>query len=204
MRQTIMVVVGWLLWSVSAGAAELTVELNYGVPGKGAQAAPMPLPDLPAQPLKILPFTDSRPGDQSIMGEVRRDSQSVALRAKTAIAIFAANAFRNIYEEWGGQQAENAQLQLKGDVTRFALEDGDGYSASVGVRFFLSDAAGLVLWEGSVAGVVKGIGKVLTVATYPEIMNDVTREAYQQLLGDEKFRAVWSGKLRPPPGAVRQ
>jgi hypothetical protein len=195
-KRILLLLAAILLSVVASHAQELAVDLRF-------EPTPSPKVDALAsaaagslRPIRIQPFTDSRPEGETFLGDLNSKGQSQKVLARSSVAVFATDAFRRLFGEWGGKVSLEAPLVLKGEVTRFALEDAEGYQARVGFHFFLNDETGKVLWDGHCAGLVKGTGKTLLPENYSALFSDVVRETYAQLLADDTLAGVWSGKVQ--------
>jgi len=148
------------------------------------------------RPVRIQAFSDSRPaGGDMVLGELKANGLARKVQSRTAVSVYATDAFRKLYGEWGGTMSQDAPLVLTGEITQFSLDEADGYQARVGIHFLLKDEEGKVLWDGHSSGVVRGVGRELTSETLPLLFNSLLRETYSELLEDERLVGVWSGKV---------
>jgi hypothetical protein len=146
--------------------------------------------------VRIQAFTDSRGSGDTYLGELKAGGQPRKVLSRTAVAVYATDAFRKIFDDWGGATSADANLLLKGEITQFSLNDADGYEARIGIRFLLRDENNKVLWDGHSSGVVRGTGKPVTAEMLPALFNNLLRETYTELLEDEKLVGIWSGKIQ--------
>lgn len=196
MKRCFLAVVTLHLLSALACAGTLEVELRFESTPAEQQNQPLAATVKSLRPVRIQAFDDSRSGGESLLGEVKVNGQPLTVQSKTAVSVYATDAFRKIYDSWGGATSLEAPLLLKGEITQFSLNEADGYEARVGFHFFLKDGEGKVLWDGHSAGVVRGTGRALTAETLPAIFNSLLRETYTELLEDERLVGVWSGRVQ--------
>jgi hypothetical protein len=176
-------------------AENLPVDLRFE-PASTALPAPALLAAVKSfKGVRIQPFVDKRSTNETLMGTIRIGSGSQMIQSKTPVSDFASDAFRKVYEEWGGKISPEGPLVLKGDVDQFVFDDYDGYQAKVGIHFFLCDESDRVLWDGHSSGIVRGTGKTFSRETLSGLFSDVLRATYNEMLEDEKLVGVWSGKV---------
>jgi hypothetical protein len=143
----------------------------------------------------IQPFTDKRKNGDTFVGTIKIGTSTQMIESKIAITAFASDAFRTVYEEWGGKISPNGPLVLKGDVTQFAFDDYDGYQARVSLHFYLTDSSDKILWDGHSSGIAKGSGKSVSPESLSGIFSDILRATYNEMLEDEKLVGIWSGRV---------
>jgi hypothetical protein len=191
----ILVLVTLHLFSSLVFAEEMAVELRFDSgPLPQSQALAARVKSL--RPVRIQAFDDNRAGQETVLGELRVNGQPVKVLSRTAVSVYATDAFRRVYDEWGGAMSADAPLLLKGEITQFSLDEADGYEAKVGFHFFLRDSDGKVLWDGHSSGVVRGVGRTLTAEALTSMFNGLLRETYTELLEDDKLIGVWSGQVQ--------
>jgi len=184
------------LFSSLVFAEDLTVDLRFESTPTGQQNQPVNSTVKALRPVRIQAFTDNRGGGDTVLGELKVNGLARKVQSNTAVSVYATDAFRKIYGEWGGPASPDAQLVLTGEVTQFSLEETDGYQAKVGFRFLLKDGEGKVLWDGHSSGVVRGTGRTLTAETLPQLFNGLLRQTYTELLEDEYLVGIWSGRIQ--------
>jgi len=183
------------LFSPELYAENLTIDLRFE-PTTTAMPAPQLLSAVKGfRGVKILPFTDRRSTGETFLGSIKSSDGIQIIESKTAISVFASDAFRKVYGDWGGKSSPDGPLVLKGEVTQFAFDDYDGYQARVSLHFYLTDDSGKVLWDGHSSGIVKGSGKSITPESLSGIFSDILRATYNEMLEDEKLVGVWSGRI---------
>jgi hypothetical protein len=185
------------LFALPVLAEDLELELRFDPSPAEQQNQALAATVKSLRPVRIQAFADSRsPLGETLLGELKAGGQPRKVQSKTAVAIYATDAFRKIYDAWGGATSPDAPLVLQGEITQFSLEESDGYQARVGLRFLLKDGEGKLLWDGHSSGVVKGTGKTMTPETLAALFNGLMRETYTELLEDEKLVGVWSGRVQ--------
>ena len=196
MKRCILALLALHLFSLPACAEEMAVELRFESRPAEQQNQALAATVKSFRPVRIQAFSDTRSNGETFLGELKVNGQPRKVQSKTAVSVYAADAFRKIYEDWGGATSQDAPLVLKGEITQFSLEETDGYQARVGFHFLLKDEEGKVLWDGHSSGVVKGAGRALTAEILSSLFNSLLRETYTELLEDEKLVGVWSGKVQ--------
>lgn len=185
----------FMLSSLAFGE-EVFVDLRYESPLAEQQDQSLISTVKTLRPVRVQAFTDTRPSGETYLGELKLNGQPRKIMSRTAIPVYSTDVFRKVFEERGGRTSPDAALRLKGEITQFSLEESEGYQARIGFHFFLLDDSGKVLWDGNCAGVVKGSGKTLTPESLSGLFNGILREAYTEMLVDEKLVGVWSGKVQ--------
>jgi len=195
MKRLLLLFALLLLLAPELSAEELSVDLRF-------ETAAATLPGEPILSLvkgfkgvKLHPFTDSRSSGETYLGELKVNGQLQKIRSKTPLSVLATDAFRKSYSEWGGKITPDGPFALKGEITHFAFDEGEGYQARIGFHFNLLDSAGKVLWDGHSSGIVKGTGKVIAAENLSGIFTDILRATYLELLEDDKLVGVWSGRV---------
>lgn len=145
--------------------------------------------------VKIHSFADRRSVGDTYLGELRLNGQLQKVVSKTALTVYATDAFKKVYSEWGGKISPDGPLTLKGDLTQFAFEESDGYQAKIGFHFFLLDDNGKILWDGHSSGIVRGSGKMIGTENLSALFSDILRATYNEMLEDDKLVGVWSGRV---------
>lgn len=145
--------------------------------------------------VRINSFTDMRSVPETYLGELRLNGQLQAIHSKTALSVYASDAFRRIYGEWGGKISPDGPLVLKGEITQLAFEESEGYQAKIGIHLFLLDDSGRILWDGHSSGIVRGTGKSVGTENISALLSDILRATYNEMLEDDKLVGVWSGRV---------
>lgn len=184
------------LFSSLAFGEEVFVDLRYESPLAEQQDQSLISTVKTLRPVRIQVFTDARPSSETYLGELKLNGLPRKIMSRTAIPVYSTDVFRKVFEERGGRTSPDAVLRLKGEITQFSLEESEGYQARIGFHFFLIDDSGKVLWDGNCAGVVKGSGKTLTPESLSGLFNGILREAYTEMLVDDRLVGVWSGKVQ--------
>gem|GEM_PF-2113470 len=195
MRRCILAVFLLLCFS-PVFAEDMAVELRFDSKPSGLQSQVFTATVKSFRPIRIQAFSDTRSNGETYLGELKVNGQPRKIQSRTAVSVYATDAFRKVYDGWGGTVSPDAPLVLKGEITQFSLEETDGYLARVGFHFLLKDGEEKVLWDGHSSGIVKGTGRVLTAETLPALFNSLLREVYEELLEDKKLVGVWSGKVQ--------
>lgn len=196
MKGSVLIIAALLLFSSLVYGEDLAVELRFETTAPEQQSQTLNSTVKSLRPVRIQSFTDNRAAGETFLGELKVNGLTQKVRSKTAVSVYAADAFRKVYDDWGGKASLEAPLVLKGEITQFALEESDGYQARVGFHFFLKDEEGKVLWDGHSSGVVKGTGRTLTPESLVTLFNGLLRETYTEMLEDEKLIGVWSGRVQ--------
>lgn len=186
---------GVLLLVSPVTGEDLAVELRYGPTTSSMPSRALLSTARMLRPARIHPFSDNRSGGENFLGELRVDGQQQRIQSNTTVALFATEAFRKVYGEWGGPTSANSPLSLKGEITQFSVEESDGYQARVSFHFFLVEEGGKILWDGHSSGIVRGGGRSLSPESLSGVFSDILRDTYTEMLEDEKLVAVWSGKV---------
>ncbi len=176
-------------------AEELTVDLRFEAssvapPGEAAKAAVKGL-----KGVRVHSFTDKRRSGETFLGELKINGQMQKVHSKAALSVYATDAFSKFYGEFGGKISPDGPLSLKGEVTQFEFEEGDGYQAKVGVHFYLLDESGRIIWDGHSSGIMRGTGGLAGAENLNRVFSYILRATYVELLEDEKLIGVWSGKV---------
>ena len=195
MKKWLVIIAAALALAAPLHAEDLTVDLRYEPTANTEPAQGLFATVKLLRPVRIINFTDKRAVDDTYLGELKVNSQARNVLSKTALSIYATDVFRKVYGEWGGKSSPEDLLLLKGEITQFKIEDGDGYQAKVGFHFFLHDGSGKILWDGHSSGIVRGTGRSVTADSLSVIFSDILRATYVELLEDEKLVGVWSGKV---------
>lgn len=145
--------------------------------------------------VRINSFTDRRSVADTYLGELKENGQLQTIHSKTALSVYATDAFRKIYSEWGGKVSPDGPLVLKGEITQLAFEESEGYQVKIGLHLFLLDDSGRVLWDGHSSGIVRGAGKMIGTENISALLNEVIRTTYNEILEDDKLVGVWSGRI---------
>jgi len=183
------------LFSTELYADNLPIDLRFE-PSSTTLPAPALLAAVKSfKGVRIQPFIDRRSTNETLMGSIKIGTGMQMIESKTSISTFTSDAFKKVYEEWGGKISTDGPLVLKGDVTQFAFDDYDGYQARVGLHFFLCDGSDRVLWDGHSSGIVRGSGKSVSTESLSALFSDILRATYNEMLEDEKLVGVWSGKV---------
>lgn len=196
MKRFSLAAVALHLFSSLVFADDLTVDLRFEPNQAGQSSAPAESTVRSLRPVRIQAFTDNRGGGDTLLGELKVNGLARKVQSNTAVSVYATDAFRKIYGDWGGPVSPDAKLVLTGEITQFSLEETDGYQAKVGFRFLLTDGEGKVLWDGHSSGVVRGTGRTLTAETLPQLFNGLLRQTYTELLEDEYLIGIWSGRIQ--------
>lgn len=196
MKRFIILVAALHLFSLPVLAEEMAVELRFETKPAGQQNQALATTVKSLRPVRIQAFSDTRSNGETFLGELKVNGQPRKVQSTTAVSVYAADAFRKVYDNWGGAMSQDAPLVLKGEITQFSLEEADGYQARVGFHFLLKDNEEKVLWDGHSSGMVKGTGRALTAEILTALFNSLLRETYTELLEDEKLVGVWSGKVK--------
>lgn len=196
MKRLGLAVAALLLFSSIAFGEEVLVDLRYESPLAEQQDQSLFATVKTLRPVRIQSFTDTRKGSETYLGELKLNGLPRKIISRTAVPVYTTDVFRKVFEERGGRTSPDAVLRLKGEITQFSLEESEGYQARIGFHFFLIDDSGKVLWDGNCAGVVKGSGKTLTPESLSGLFNGILREAYTEMLVDERLVGVWSGKVQ--------
>ncbi|HZV80613.1 MAG TPA: hypothetical protein VFF53_00440 [Geobacteraceae bacterium] len=196
MKRCILAAFALVLFSSPVFAEEMAVELRFESKPAVQQNQAFAATIKSFRPVRIQAFSDTRSDGETFLGELKVNGQPRKVQSRTAVSVYATDAFRKIYDDWGGAVSLDAPLVLKGEITQFSLEESDGYLARVGFHFLLKDDEGKVLWDGHSSGVVKGTGRTLTAETLSSLFNSLLRETYTELLEDERLVGVWSGKVQ--------
>jgi len=195
-KGSVLAIAALLLFSSLVYGEDLAVELRFESTPAEQQNQTLSSTVKSLRPVRIQPFTDNRAAGETFLGELKVNGLRQKVRSKTAVSVYAADAFRKVYDDWGGKTSLEAPLTLKGEITQFALEESDGYQARVSLHFFLKDEEGKVLWDGHSSGVVRGTGRTLTPESLVALFNGLLRETYTEMLEDEKLIGVWSGRVQ--------
>ncbi len=160
MNRLFLTFIASLLLVSPVTGADLSVDLRFepttaALPSHGLLSIAKTL-----RSAKIQPFTDKRPVGETFLGELKISGQHQKIHSKTAVSVFATDAFRKVYGEWGGRVSVDSPLLLKAEITQFALEESEGYQARVGFHFYLLEESGRTLWDGHSSGIVKGSGRL--------------------------------------------
>lgn len=196
MKRFSLAAVALHLFSSLVFAEDLAVDLRFEPAPAGQPSSTAGSTVKSLRPVRIQAFTDTRAGVDTLLGELKVNGLPRKVQSKTAVSVYATDAFRKIYDEWGGPASPDAQLVLAGEITQFSLEETDGYQAKVGFRFLLKDGEGKVLWDGHSSGVVRGTGRSVTVDNLPQLFNGLLRQTYTELLEDEYLTGIWSGRIQ--------
>jgi len=145
--------------------------------------------------VRIHPFTDSRSVSETYLGELKLNGELHKVHSKTALTVYATDAFRKVFGEWGGKMSSDGPLALKGDITHFIFEESDGYQAKIGFHFYLLDDSDRILWDGHSSGVVRGNGRIIGIENLSALFGDILRTTFSEMLEDDKLVSVWSGKV---------
>lgn len=196
MKRSILAALALQLMSAPVLADDLAVELRFESRPAEQQSQNLANTLKSLRPVRIQAFSDSRGGGDTLLGEIKVNGLPCKVLSRTAVAVYATDAFRKLFGEWGGSVSPDAPLVLSGEVTHFSLEEGDGYQARIGFHFLLKDGEGRVLWDGHSSGVVRGTGRTLTADLLPPLFNNLLRETYAELLEDDKLVGIWSGRVQ--------
>lgn len=195
MRGLLSVVTVLFLFATQLSAEEISVDLRF----EPFPNAPVPEKVVTAvkgfRGVRIHSFIDRRSFDETYLGELRINGQQQKIRSKTALSVYATDAFKKVYGEWGGKISPDGPLSLKGEITQFQFEEGDGYQAKIGFHFYLHDDSGRTIWDGHSSGIVRGGGKVIGAENVPALFNDILRATFLELVEDDKLVGVWSGRV---------
>jgi len=184
------------LFSSLVFAEDLAVELRFESNPAGQHSSQPGSTVKSLRPVRIQAFSDNRGGVDTHLGELKVNGFTRKVQSKTAVSVYATDAFRKVFDDWGGAVSQDAPLVLTGEITQFSLEESDGYQAKVGFRFLLKDGEGKVLWDGHSTGVVKGTGRSMTAEVVAPLFNGLLRETYSELLEDENLIGIWSGRVQ--------
>lgn len=195
-KRSLLAMAALFLFSSLAFGEEVFVDLRYESPLAEQQNQSLVSTVKTLRPVRIQSFTDTRTSGETYLGELKLNGQPRKIMSKTAIPVYATDVFRKVFDERGGKTSVDAVLRLKGEITQFSLDESEGYQARIGFHFFLIDDSGKVLWDGNCAGVVKGSGRTLTPESLSGLFNGILREAYTEMLVDEKLVGVWSGNVQ--------
>lgn len=195
-KRCILAVVVLHLISSLVFAEDMAVELRFESRPAEQQNQALAATVKTLRPVRIQAFADSRSNGETFLGELKVNGLPRKVQSKTAVSVYATDAFRKVFDGWGGATSQEASLVLTGEVTQFSLEESDGYQARVGFHFLLKDGDGKVLWDGHSSGVVRGAGRALTAETLSPLFNTLLRETYTELLEDEKLVGIWSGRVQ--------
>jgi hypothetical protein len=194
MKRILFAIALLLLSATHSSAEDLSVylrfEANSAVAAENIAANVKSL-----KPVKIHPFTDRRSVDDTYLGSISLNGESHKVHSKTALSVYATDAFRKIYDELGGKISPDGPLALKGEITQFDFEESDSYQAKIGIHFFLLDASDRILWDGHSSGLVKGKGKVIGAENISNLFSDILHATFNEMLQDEKLVGVWSGRV---------
>lgn len=145
--------------------------------------------------VRIHSFVDSRSVGDTYLGELRFNGQMQKVYTKTALNVYATDAFKKVYGDWGGRISPDGPLALRGEITQFAFEENDGYQAKIGFHFYLIDDNDRILWDGHSSGIVRGAGRSIGIENISSLLSDILRATYMELLEDDKLVGVWSGRV---------
>lgn len=195
MKRVLLLVTALLALSSPVRAEDATIDLRYEPTATSGSSAGTRSKAKLLRPVRINAFSDRRSVADTFVGELKINGQPKRVLATTPLALYITDAFRRVYGEWGGKSSSEEQLELKGELTQFSIDETDGYQARVGIHFSLYDAEGRVLWNGHTSGMVKGSGRALTTDTLPLILSDVLRATFTEMLEDDRMMSAWSGKV---------
>lgn len=195
MLKTVSAFALFFLFSTQLFAEDLSVELRFTPVANSAIPENIVSTVKGFRGVSIHSFTDKRSVGENYLGEARLNGQVQKVVSKTALSVFATDAFKKVYTEWGGKVSEDGPLALKGEITQFLYEESDGYQAKIAFHFYLLDESGRALWDGHSSGIVRGTGKVIGAENISALINDIIRTTYLELLEDDKLVGVWSGRV---------
>lgn len=195
MKRILPVIMLLLFSAVELPAAELIVDLRFEPP-----AAAMPTEKIIAdvktfRGVRIQPFTDNRTVGNRFLGQMKQGEQTHSLMAEKEVAVYATDAFTELYAGWGGKISPYGPLVLKGEIVQFEFVEAESYQAKIEVHFFLHDEEDRILWDGHSSGVVRGSGKVIGTENLSALFSDVLCATFNELLEDQKLAGVWSGRV---------
>ncbi len=195
MKRILSAIALLFLLAPQLSAEVLTVDLNFE-PNLAAPPAEKLVSAVKGfRGVRISSFADMRSVPETYLGELRLNGQLQAIHSKTALSVYATDAFRKVYGEWGGKISPDGPLSLKGEITQLAFEESEGYQAKIGLHLFLFDDSGRILWDGHSSGIVRGTGKAIGAEHISALFSDILRATYNEILEDEKLVGVWSGRV---------
>ncbi len=176
-------------------AEDLTVDLRFEPTPASLPAETIVAPVKGFRGVRIHSFADRRSVSDTYVGELRPNGVQQKIFSKSALTVYATDAFKRVFSEWGGRISPDGPLELKVDITQFVFEENDGYQAKLGFHFFLIDDSGKILWDGHSSGIVRGAGKTVGTENLSALLSDILRATYNELLEDDKLIGVWSGRV---------
>ncbi|MCE7958598.1 MAG: hypothetical protein DYH06_11775 [Acidobacteria bacterium ACB2] len=150
-------------------------------------------------PLAFELLSDARSGDRTRIAENREDDAPIPMFTHSDVPGFVTAAMKTCFVRWGGIEKADAPKRLRGELVRLFVVETGRYRSEMQARLRLEDAAGKVLWEGSLVGAAEKYGRSRKPENYREVISDTVMDLTAKLLADPGFRAAWVGR---PAGAA--